>query len=39
MADLLLIIRTASYASVPGAIGLAAQIVFATFPIVQVWRR
>jgi hypothetical protein len=29
----------ASYASVPGAIGLIAQIVFATFPVVQVWRR
>lgn len=29
----------ASYGSVPGAIGLAAQIVFATFPVVQVWRR
>ena len=29
----------ASYASVPGAIGLAAQIVLAAFPIVQVWRR
>jgi hypothetical protein len=28
----------ASYASVPGAIGLAAQIVFAAFPVVQVWR-
>ena len=31
--------QLAGYASVPGAIGLAAQIVFATFPIVQVWRR
>jgi hypothetical protein len=29
----------ATYASVPGAIGLAAQIVFATIPVVQVWRR
>src|SRR5438067_1551096 len=29
----------ATYASVPGAIGLAAQIVFATFPVVQIWRR
>jgi len=29
----------ASYASVPGAIGLLAQVVFATFPVVQVWRR
>ena len=31
--------HVASYASVPGAIGLIAQIVFATFPVVQVWRR
>jgi hypothetical protein len=29
----------ASYASVAGAIGLAAQIVFATFPVAQVWGR
>jgi hypothetical protein len=29
----------ASYGSAPGAIGLATQIVFATSPIVQVWRR
>jgi hypothetical protein len=28
----------ASYVSVPGAIGLAAQIVFATFRVVQIWR-
>ena len=31
--------QLACYASVPGAIGLAAQIVFAAFPVVQVWRR
>jgi hypothetical protein len=29
----------ASYTSVAGAIGLAAQILFATFPVVQFWRR
>jgi len=29
----------ASYASVAGAIGLAGQILFATFPVVQFWRR
>jgi hypothetical protein len=28
-----------AYGSPPGAIGLAAQIVVATFPVVQVWRR
>ena len=28
-----------SYESVPAAIGLAAQIVFATFPVAQVWGR
>jgi len=28
-----------AYESVPGAIGLAGQIVFAMFPVVQVWRR
>jgi hypothetical protein len=31
--------QLAGYASAPGAIGLAAQIVFAAFPVVQVWRR
>jgi hypothetical protein len=31
--------QLAGYGSVPGVIGLAAQIVFAAFPIVQVWRR
>ena len=29
----------ASYASVAGAIGLVGQILFATFPVVQFWRR
>ncbi len=29
----------ASYGSAPGATGFAAQIVFATFPVAQVWRR
>jgi hypothetical protein len=28
-----------AYASAPGAISLAAQIVFATLPLMQVWRR
>ena len=28
-----------TYSSMPGAIGLAAQIVFATFPVVQLLRR
>ena len=23
----------------PGAIGLAAQVIFAIFPVIQVWRR
>jgi hypothetical protein len=27
-----------SYASAPGTIGLAAQIGFAIFPVVQIWR-
>jgi hypothetical protein len=31
--------QLSAYASAPGAIGFAAQIVFAAFPIVQVWRR
>ena len=31
--------QLAGYGSVPGAIGLAAKVVFATFPLVQVWRR
>src|SRR5947209_784739 len=31
--------QLAAYGEAPGAIGLAAQIVFATFPVVQVWRR
>ena len=28
-----------SYASVPGAIGLTAQMIFAIFPVMQAWRR
>ncbi len=28
-----------TYGSAAGEIGLAAQIVFATFPLVQIWRR
>ena len=31
--------QLAGYGSAPGAIGLAAQIGFAAFPVVQVWRR
>jgi hypothetical protein len=31
--------QLASYGSAPGVIGLAAQIVFATFPLAQIWRR
>jgi hypothetical protein len=31
--------QLASYGSAPGVIGLAAQVMFAVFPIVQVWRR
>ena len=31
--------QLAAYGSVAGAIGLAAQIVFATFPVMQIWRR
>jgi hypothetical protein len=31
--------QLAAYVAAPGAIGLVAQIVFATFPVVQVWRR
>jgi hypothetical protein len=31
--------QSADYASAAGAIGLAAQVVFATYPIVQIWRR
>ena len=31
--------QLAKYGSPAGAIGLAAQVTFATFPIIQVWRR
>ena len=30
--------QLAAYGSLAGAIGLAAQVVFAIFPIIQVWR-
>jgi len=33
-----LIDQLATYESAAGAIGLAAQVVFATFPVIQVWR-
>jgi hypothetical protein len=28
-----------TYGSPPGAIGLAAQVIFATFPVTQMWQR
>jgi hypothetical protein len=28
-----------SYGSLSGAIGLAAQVIFAMFPVIQVWQR
>jgi hypothetical protein len=31
--------QVAAYISPPGAIGLAAQMTFAMFPVIQVWRR
>jgi hypothetical protein len=31
--------QVAAYGSPPGAIGLAAQMTFAMFPVIQVWRR
>jgi hypothetical protein len=31
--------QLAGYGSLAGRIGLAAQVVFATFPVIQVWRR
>lgn len=31
--------QIAAYGSLSGALGLAAQVVFALFPLVQVWRR
>ena len=30
--------QLAAFKSSPGAIGLAAQVVFALFPVIQVWR-
>ena len=34
-----LVDQLAIYRSLAGAIGLAAQVIFATFPVIQVWRR
>ena len=34
-----LVDQLSSYGSLFGAIGLAAQVVFAMFPLIQVWRR
>jgi hypothetical protein len=34
-----LVDQLAAYTSPPGAIGLAAQVIFATFPVTQIWRR
>ena len=31
--------QLATYGSLAGAIGLAAQVIFAVFPVIQVWRR
>ena len=31
--------QLAAYKTPPGAIGLAGQVIFATFPVIQVWRR
>jgi hypothetical protein len=31
--------QLAAYKSPPGAIGLGAQMVFAMYPVIQVWRR
>jgi hypothetical protein len=33
-----LVDQLASYGSLAGAIGLAAKVIFAMFPIIQVWR-
>jgi hypothetical protein len=30
--------QLATYGSPSGAIGLFAQVIFATFPVIQVWR-
>ena len=34
-----LVDQLASYGSPSGAIGLAAQVIFAVFPVIQGWRR
>ena len=34
-----LVDQLATYASLAGTIGLAAQVIFAIFPVIQVWRR
>ena len=34
-----LVDQLAAYGSPAGAIGLAAQVIFALFPVIQVWRR
>ena len=34
-----LVDQLAAYKSAPGPIGLAAQVIFATFPVIQIWRR
>ena len=34
-----LVDQLAAYGSPAGAIGLAAQVIFAIFPVIQVWRR
>jgi len=31
--------QLATYGSLAGAIGLGAQLIFAMFPVIQVWRR
>jgi hypothetical protein len=33
-----LVDQLATYRSAPGAIGLGAQVIFAMFPVVQIWR-
>jgi hypothetical protein len=37
--DRSIIDQLAMYKSASGAIGLAAQVIFAIFPVLQVWRR
>jgi len=34
-----LVDQVAAYGSPAGGIGLAAQVIFATFPVIQVWRQ